>query len=212
MTETIARLLLNLGNLSIGRGDFHRGREYYDEARELALAVGDAVGASAALTNLGVIAKAQGDYAAARPMLNDALALKRELGDGRGIAIALQGLADVERYKGNLAMSKQLMVESLTICEQLGFSLGMIQGLETIAAAFAEAGQSDVGLRVAAAADAAREGTGQKRTRDDSNEFEAVVAKLHEQIGDASTAIWSEGLSLSLSEAIDLARSAPTVA
>ncbi len=202
MQETISRLLLNLGNLSAGRSDVKRAIEYYAEARELALAVGDVQGASAALTNLGVMAKAEGDYVGARRLLDEALAVKREMGDGRGIAIALQSLSEIDRHEGSYASAQRLMQQSLTTCLDLQFSQGMILGLETIAALLADTGRAVAGLRFAAAAEAARTSTGQRRSIDDSAEFDRVVTTLRDLAGREAGRSWDEGLELALSDAV----------
>jgi tetratricopeptide (TPR) repeat protein len=209
MQETISRLLLNLGNLSVGRSDYARAREYYTEARELALRVGDTQGASAALTNLGVMAKADGDYVAARQILDESLALKREMGDGRGIAVVLQGLADIDRFEGRFASSQRLMQESLTLSRDLEFSMGMILGLETVAALLAEIGLPSEGLRLAAAADAARTATGQKRSTEDATEFDRAVTRLRALADEGAQTPWDEGLTLSLADAVERVAALP---
>jgi predicted ATPase/class 3 adenylate cyclase/Tfp pilus assembly protein PilF len=206
MDETISRLLLNLGNLAVGRSDYARARRYYEEAREQALAAGDVFGASAALTNLGVMSKAERDYAGARPILEEALGLKRELGDGRGIAVALQALGDLDRFEHKYASSQRYLNEMLVMSRDLEFSLGLIQGLETIAALYAETGATEMGFRAAAAADAARDATGQRRSPEDDTEFRSVLQSLRSAADDDDAQRWwEEGSKTTLADAVDLA-------
>ena len=198
MDDVVNKVLLNLGSLSVARSNFVRAREYYTEARELAVAVGDTIVASAALTNLGVIAKAEGDYVHARRLLDQALAFKQELADARGTAIVLQGLADLDLFEGKLESARCRLRESLELSRSLDFSLGMISGLETFAALLARAATDlAIGLRIAASADAARSATGQRRSSEDTEEFDRVVAALRTGAGadDAQTQ-WDEGLEL----------------
>jgi tetratricopeptide (TPR) repeat protein len=202
MNEIIPKILVNLGSLSVGRANYGRAREYYTEAQELARTVGDAIVASAALTNLGVIATAERDYRRARTLLDEALDLKREMKDARGTAIVLHGLADLDRAQGHDAASRRRIHESLAISRDIDFSIGMISGLETAAALLAETADAPTGLRVAAAAEAARDSTGQRRSVEDASEFERVVAGLRATVGIDAQTQWNAGLALELTEAV----------
>ena len=204
MQDLVCKVLLNLGSLSVARSNFARAREYYTEARELAEPLGDAVVRSAATTNLGVIAKAQGDYRTARRLLDDALEMKREMGDTKGTAIVLQGLADLDRFEERYDSAQQLIRESLEACRALGFSIGMISGLETFAALLGHAGDAENGLRMAAAADAARTQTGQRRSTEDTADFDGALGTLRAGVAeDDARRWWDEGLALSLADAVD---------
>lgn len=206
MKDVVCKVLLNLGSLSLGRSNLSRAREYYTEAREFALAFGDTLVASAALTNLGVIAKAEGDLVGARRLLDEALTLKRELSDVRGTAIVQQGLADIDLAESSYDSAQRLLRHSLKACRKLDFSLGMIAGLETFAGVLAKTGGSEVGLRIAAAADAARTATGQRRSPEDTAEFEGAVAALRDGASeDEAQTWWDEGGGLSLPDAVEVA-------
>jgi tetratricopeptide (TPR) repeat protein len=212
MKDVVNRVLLNLGSLSVARSNFVRAREYYTEARELAVTVGDTMVASAALTNLGVIAKAEGDFLQARRLLDQALTFKQELADARGTSIVLQGLADLDLVEGKLGPAQRRLRESLEISRSLDFSLGMISGLETFGALLARAARDfETGLRIAASADAARAATGQRRSSEDTEEFDRVVAALRTGVGedDAQTR-WDEGVELSLPDAIEQVLALPS--
>ena len=212
LDEIVSRLLLNLGSLSVGRSNFVRAREYYKEAQALALEFGDTAVGSAALTNLGVITKAEGDNDRARAILDEALALKRSMGDARGTAIVLQGLADLDRSEGRHVSSRSLVRQSLEMCRDLDFSLGMISGLETFAASLADAGASEAGLRLAAAAHAARAATGQRRSAEDTTEFDRLVMTLRAGIGEHDAqACWDQGTVLTLADATSYVLAMPLV-
>ena len=202
MNDVVPKILVNLGSLSVGRSNLSRAREYYTEAHELALTLRNTVVASAALTNLGVIATAEGDHGRARAMLDEALELKRGMNDARGTAIVLHGLADLDRTQGHHAASRRRIHESLTISRDIGFSIGMISGLETAAALLAGTIEAPVGLRVAASAAAARATTGQKRSVEDTSEFERVVADLRATVGDDAQILWDAGGGLELTDAV----------
>jgi tetratricopeptide (TPR) repeat protein len=202
MSDVVSKVLLNLGSLSVGRSNLSRAREYYTEARELALTLGDVVVASAALTNLGVIAKAEGDHRRARVMLGDALDMKRDMNDARGTAIVLHGLADLDRTQGDHDAARRLVHESLAISRDIGFSIGMISGLETAAALLMAADDAKAGLRAAAGAEAARISTGQRRSAEDTSEFERVVAELRATVGEEAQVLWDAGGGLELTDAV----------
>ena len=202
MNEVVSRVLSNLGSLSVARSNYSRAREYYTEARDLAQTLGDRTVISAALTNLGVIAKAEGDHRRARSMLDEALELKRELNDVRGTAIVLHGLADLDRTQGDADASRRRIQESLTISRDVGFSIGMIAGLETAAALLVGTADAPAGLRSAAAAATARDATGQRRSAEDTSEFERVVADLRADVGDDAQTFWDDGAASDLSHAV----------
>jgi tetratricopeptide (TPR) repeat protein len=61
-----ARILLVLGNLAYGQGNYPEARAYFDQVLRLRQTLGDRQGEAMALNNLGTVAVAQGDYTAAK--------------------------------------------------------------------------------------------------------------------------------------------------
>jgi hypothetical protein len=88
----------------------------------------------------------------------------------------------------------------------------MIQGLEALSGIYVEAGNAGMGLVFAAAAEAARNATGQRRSPDDTKDFDRVVSALREMASaDDVQRWWDRGSSMSLTDAVDDALEMPAI-
>ena len=77
------------GLLARTRGRYAEAARDHEEARALAAALGDRVGAAAALNGLASAAGFTGDIARASALAEQSVVAFRELGDARGLAEAL---------------------------------------------------------------------------------------------------------------------------
>ena len=88
-------LLVNLGSAALGVGDFHKSREYWLEARTLALETGEEDALPGIALNVGILAAKRGAYAEAGDLFAEALAGFHALGaerDAAGVMLQLGGL------------------------------------------------------------------------------------------------------------------------
>ena len=91
----VAATLTNIGNLAHSQGDFATARQRHEEGLALMRDIGDKRGIAIVLNNLGNATLSLHDFSTARKLHEESLRLRRELGDRRGVALALSNLGDV---------------------------------------------------------------------------------------------------------------------
>ncbi len=120
VTKARAKALLNDGMFASEQGSLAVAQRQIEEARALALAIGDARTARQALTNLGLIASLEGDLARATTLYTESLTLARELEDQQGIGTLLTNLGNLSSSQGDLEQALALFTESLTLAREWG--------------------------------------------------------------------------------------------
>lgn len=200
---TIADVLSNMGGLAVSQGDFAAATRHFEEAAQLYRAVG-AVGDTAYTSaGLGDVAFHQGDYDTARAHYAAALALFREASNQRLIGRALGQLGRIACREGDLVTAASLCGEGLTIRRTIGHKPGMLFILEQgfVELAFAT-GQLVIAARILGAVATARKVTARPRDPIEIRELEPFLARLREQLDEATlAAAWAEGEAMSLEEA-----------
>jgi DNA-binding SARP family transcriptional activator len=199
---TIADSLNNMGSIAVDQGDFEVGTAHFEEAAQIYRELG-AIGDTAYThTGLGDIAFYQGEYAKARAHYTEALALFREASNQRLIGRVLGQLGRIACREGNLVAAATLCGEALTIRRTIGHKPGMIfildQGFVELAIA---AGEPVIAARILGAVANARKAIVRPRAPVEARQIEPLVARLHEQLGDAAMAsALREGEAMSLEE------------
>jgi predicted ATPase/class 3 adenylate cyclase len=146
--ETALRLASALWPFWDTRGYVREGREWLDQALELARAQSPAavtwVGRRALARALDGAAFLRGrwsDFSAMVTLQTEALAVWRELGDKRGIAEALNNLGDRTRQLGNRSGARALVEESLGLFQEVSDARGIAHALNNLGEILVEDGE-----------------------------------------------------------------------
>ncbi|MGA7668904.1 MAG: tetratricopeptide repeat protein, partial [Nitrolancea sp.] len=203
-TASRARSLDALGVVMHMRGDSVRARYLHEASLALRRELGDKRGIAIALNNLGVVARSSGDLNRARQLSDESLQLRREIGDRFGIAMSLASLADVARDSGDLPEAIQLYKEAMTLHRQIEINEGIVDSLLGISVVLAARGEHQRAAHFMAASDRLREEMNLRLPPANRSEYEAVVARIQDALGDVAYAEARErGSTLSIDQAVD---------
>jgi predicted ATPase/class 3 adenylate cyclase len=115
-----ARVLANIGALSVDQAEYGRARDEYSAALASALEAGDARLRGSCLLNLGNIAYMLGHYPQARAHYETGLELARQTEDPGLAATCIANLGDVARRFGDLDGAQARYTEAVDIARQIG--------------------------------------------------------------------------------------------
>jgi predicted ATPase/class 3 adenylate cyclase/Tfp pilus assembly protein PilF len=209
-TGTIGFALNNLGAVARQQGDLAAARSFYTQSLTLRRTLGDMRQIAFSLTNLGNVAREEGDLAAARAYFDECLTIRRELGDPRALPFALNNVAFVAREQGDFAAAHTAYQESLACSQQLDDPRGIAEALEGLAALAGSAGDGARAARLWGAVETFRAAQSLPRVPVDHTRYARDLAAARTATdARAWDAAWSEGIALSLEDAIALASAAP---
>jgi tetratricopeptide (TPR) repeat protein len=168
--------------------------------------LGNRLGIAKLLSNLGSIAYRQADYANARSLCEESLAIKRELGGKFGISISLVDLAQLAQKQHDYPLARSIYEQAVGIKRELGDKQGIGFCLEGLAEVSCIQGEAERAVVLFGAAEALRESIGATALHADSAEYESCVKSARQKLSDqAFKAAWSNGRSMKLEDAIELA-------
>ena len=151
------------GHVGMGARRRRRPGEANEESARLLRAVGDDNMAAHPLGTLGALAFDRGERARGRALLEESVALFRASGDRRYLAVELCRSGDLASEAGDAGAVDRAYREGLTVAAELGARNQLASALEGLAILAAAQAQAERALRLAGAASALREATGQPR-------------------------------------------------
>jgi len=199
----IAVSLLTLGSMAQLHGDLAHARTWYEESLALFRTLGDTHGIGAVLNNLGNLASECGDHTEAASFYEQGAALFRELGDQREVAACLGNLARLAWDGGDPQRAAVLCRESLAILHALGDIRSIADCLELLGTIASAWGVPVRAVRLFAAAENLRHGTGVKAPGRGADQERALVALRATLGAEGFAAAWAAGCALPLEEAIN---------
>ena len=140
-------LLLSLGTITLGRGDFPKSLSTLELALNLARTMDNPAGQAKALSLLSQVETFQGDYARALSHLDEALPLARASGDQAALANVLYGLANVHFRIGNYQDGTQSARECIELARALGDDGLLLQAQNRLGTLYDQAGNFEAGRR-----------------------------------------------------------------
>jgi DNA-binding CsgD family transcriptional regulator len=206
-TPLIPWFLINLGLVASYQGDGAKATALFEQSLALSRDLGDQWLTSMSLAQLGgIVATVKRDYQRAAALLTESLALSGEVGDKYRIAFALRGLGAIAlrqgdyegataRYQASLALSREVR-EGWVTEECLAGLAGVACGL----------GYCKRAAHLFGAAEALRETLGLYRLAVDQADYDQRVAAARAGLGgDPFRAAWTEGRSMTLDQATEVA-------
>ena len=131
-TRGRARALYGLGSLLYWIGDYTGARARYDDALDVARAVGDLATEAETLYAIGFLYGIERDYVASRAAFDESHRIAERTGDPLGIANGLFGLAFVERLEGRPELALEVMRDVLARFEAMGDTFATVNAYGVI--------------------------------------------------------------------------------
>jgi predicted ATPase len=195
-----------LGQVAIdGEDDYETARLLITRAEARFRELGDDYYARLAAHNLAYALQNLRELDAARTLLEDVRRGAGAAGDERNEAAALGQLGTIAILQERWDDAHGLLVESLSISEALGDVTMVARDLRRMARVLVETGRAEAATIVLSASEVLREEAGQQESWIPATN-ERVIERIRETLADfAFEAAWSEGRTLSLDEALQLA-------
>ncbi|MDQ3130273.1 MAG: tetratricopeptide repeat protein, partial [Acidobacteriota bacterium] len=205
--KTIISLALGgLGVIETGIGDFKSARKLSEESLAIAREINNQQQIGNMLNGLGEIARGEEDYRAARKYYEEALTITKQISINHS-HYNIVNLAFVTYLSEDYQSSHSYSLEALEISEKIGNKVIIASATDVLAALALKAGKSEKAARLAGAAAAIYESINFKLDKVDQDFNDLYISETRAAIGDeAFDAEHSEGLKLSLEDAIALAR------
>ncbi|HET9910276.1 MAG TPA: tetratricopeptide repeat protein, partial [Anaerolineales bacterium] len=198
-----ARALISLGWTALRSGEYRLAQVRLEEALTLSRALGDARSMGFELSGLGEIALRQHDYERAIRLLEESLELRRQLGNKWGVGVSLGTLGWVALCKGDWERAVACLGESLEVRQEIGDKGGCAWCLERLSEVALAQGKPEKAARLLSAAATLRISIGSVIDPADQMEYQNRRAALQTQLGEKQfAALWNEGRSLTLEQAI----------
>ena len=130
-----AGALVNLGVISLLKGDYQDSRNALTSALTNYREIGDRLGEAEALIQLGAVQQLRGEYQGAIDAATSALAIYRDLDNRLGQAYALIGLGTTRPLVGDYPGASEALAQSLEISRELGDRFAEVYALSELGAA-----------------------------------------------------------------------------
>lgn len=205
--EGVGHVLSWLGAVAERRGDDVVAGQRYAEALAVFREMNDDSLISFALANLSDTAYRQGDLCIASELGRDALAAARAADDAVGTIVALGSCAQVELAEGHADAAFAALDESLTLSVHTGYQSGIANSLRAFAALALATRRPDLAVRLLGAAENVQEQAGIHRFLNQRLSDETLAGVGTAMAAADFAAAWAAGRALSLTGAIDEARS-----
>jgi non-specific serine/threonine protein kinase len=202
-----ARSLSELGRTKHMKGDFEQAADLLKDGLILFRTVGEKLCLAWTLRYLGRLAHDQGDYTKAVDLLEQSLALNREMtGNSINVAITLRYMAHTESERGNFSRANLLIKEALAIMRDIGAIRGFARCLEVFAVIALAQDRMEQAVRYFGAAEALRESIDVSLVPYDRVWHDRGVDAARSELGEERfAAVWAEGRSMSMEQAIECA-------
>jgi len=197
--------LANLGVVASTQSDWERGVAYLEEGLLVARRRGDDLSTGIILGNLGVVAAHLGDHDAAGERLAEAERVLRRLGDAARLANALANLGLLAVRMGRTAEAAGHYAASLRLQESLREPQSLPECLEGTAWIAVRIGHHDRALRLGGAAAGLRQALGAPHRPWSRAVVDGWLDAARAAVGETADVTWSEGMALTVQEAIALA-------
>lgn len=142
-----AQALRCLGQSHRARGDYRGAADAYRQAAEISERLGDRLTATHATCWLGDVLVRLGEQHEGRRLLARSLWTYREFGNLWGEAATLYALADAQLAAGRPAFARRRAEAAVGLWRRIGSSGWLAVGLDTLAEAYAMAGDQESALR-----------------------------------------------------------------
>ena len=198
-----ARALISFGWAALRSGDYLLAKARLEEALAISREWKDTRSMGFEYAGLGEVALRQGDYPLAAQLVEESLRLRSQLGNKWGIGVSLGILGWVAMREEDWERALQRLCESLQVRWEIGDLSGSAWCFERLAAVAQAQGHKEKAVRLFGAGAALREKIRSVIDPSDKPAYESKIRLLRGEFGSKQfTAIWHEGRSMSIEQAV----------
>jgi predicted ATPase/DNA-binding SARP family transcriptional activator len=184
--------------------DYDKAEELFDQARVLAMKLGELRTGGMARHNIAEIELHRGRYAQAAEGYEDSLRIFSELGDQWLVVASLHGLAVAVLRQGDRERAANALRDGLRLAFEVGENFWLAENLEGLAAVAEYSNQPTRAARLLGAADAMRRRIGAPLQQAEQSDYESLLHVLRAKLGDdALNDAWDGGQQLTVKQFVE---------
>jgi len=196
----------NLAWIASRRGGFIEKEKYIAKIRELLRDIPFSFQAGLFYLGMGMVESVQGNYDTAKQLFEDGLKIFRRLQNKYFQTALTSELGHIARHSGDIGHAKKIYHETLREWKDLGNRAAIAHQLECFAFLAINDEEPQRAIRLFGAAEALRERSQATMTEPERIEFGNAVAQLRSLLTESEfNALWAEGRSMTMEQAIQLA-------
>jgi tetratricopeptide (TPR) repeat protein len=199
---------LNMARIAGEKGDLSEKQKYYSKLKELLRDGPISILVGMFSLGMGLAESIRGNYRAAQGLLEDALNVFRAARSTYFQLVVSSELGHVARHAGDIDQARRTYPETIRGWRDLGNRSAIAHQLECFA--FIALAQEDPqhAIKLLGSAEALRDKIGAQMTDYEQIEYDEEVARLRLLLnGSDFTALWAEGRTLTMEQAIEVALS-----
>jgi predicted ATPase/class 3 adenylate cyclase len=205
-TAGLAMAYSNIARWAAINGNYDESQKYLALLQEISRDIPVSFQSGILLLGLASNARFLGQLETAKKQFETGLKMFEHVGHKGFMAVMTAEIAHVERAMGNYSSAKNTYRETIKVFQDHGNRPAVAHQLECFAMIAVVEEEPQRAAKLFGAADAIREVTGHKPTDEEEAEETQFMSRLHAMLSEAEfTALWAEGRSMTMEQAIQLA-------
>jgi predicted ATPase/class 3 adenylate cyclase len=198
----------NMARVAANKGDLKEKQKYSEKLKGLIGELPVSFQTGLIFMGMGMAESRQGNYGTAKTLFEDALNIFKRLRNKNFQMVMTSELGHIARHTGDLNQAKKIYNETIIGWQDLGHRAAIANQLECFAFIAITEEEPQRALKLLGAAEALREKIGSPMANYEVMEYDKEVAQLRGMLNKAeSNALWAEGKSMTMEQAIQLALS-----
>ncbi|HKY54613.1 MAG TPA: AAA family ATPase, partial [Anaerolineales bacterium] len=199
---------MNMARVASKKGDENERDRYIGKLKEMARKMPKSFQSSMFILAMGMDERMRGNYETARKIFEEGLELFRRLRSKNFVLVMKSELGHVERQTGNLTQARAIYRDTIKGWQDLGNRSAVAHELECFGFLAIKEEEPQHAVKLFSAAEALRERIQAPMTDYERVEYEQAVTRLRSMLTEAEfDALWAEGQSMTMEQAIELALS-----
>jgi hypothetical protein len=197
---------MNMARLSAHKGDESEKERYLGKLRALVSEMPNSFQVSMFLLGMGMDERIRGNYDTAKKIFEEGREAFRGIHSKYFVQVMSSELGHVERQSGNLTQAKLIYRETLKGWQDLGNRSAIAHQLECFGFLAIQDEEPQRTVKLFGAAEALRERIQAPMTDYEHVEYDQAVAQVRSMLNEPEfIALWAEGRSLTMEQAIEFA-------
>jgi predicted ATPase/class 3 adenylate cyclase len=202
----LAMAYSNIARWAAINGNYDESQKYLALLQEVSRDIPVSFQSGILLLGLASNARFQGQFETAKKHFEVGLKMFERVGHKGFMTVMTTEIAHTERAMGNYSNAKNTYKETIKVFQDLGNRPAVAHQLECFAMIAVVEEQQQRAAKLFGAADAIREATGHEPTDEEEAAETQFMSRLHAMLSEAEfTALWAEGRSMTMEQAIQLA-------
>jgi tetratricopeptide (TPR) repeat protein len=197
---------MGMARLSANKGDQYEKEKYFEKLREMMREMPKSFQVSMFHLGMGMDERLRGNYDTARKIFEEGLEMFKRLHSKNFVLVMRSELGHVERQQGNLSQARSMYRETIKGWQDLGNRAAIANQLECFGFLALAEEEPQATVKLFAAAEALRERIQAPMTDYERVEYDQAVAQVRSLLSETEfNALWAEGRSMKMEQAIEFA-------